>query len=72
MQHQTHLTPGEGGVGVLPAPTLFQAPALAGLVAPAPLVLLASQSGRGNLGNARMNSCFFSGERPYNDTVEFS
>ena len=33
MQHQTHVTPGEGGVGVLPAPTLFQAPALAGLLA---------------------------------------
>ena len=41
VQHHPHLAPGEGGAGVLPAPALVQALALAGLLAPAPLVLLA-------------------------------
>ena len=41
VQHHPHLAPGEGGAGVLPAPALVQALALVGLLAPAPLVLLA-------------------------------
>merc|ERR1719507_2831846 len=41
VQHHPHLAPGEGGAGVLLAPALIQALALAGLLAPAPLVLLA-------------------------------
>ena len=40
MQHHPHLAPGEGGAGVLPAPALVQALALAGLLTQAPLVLL--------------------------------
>ena len=39
VQHHPHLAPGEGGAGVLPAPALLQALALAGLLAF--LVLLA-------------------------------
>ena len=41
VQHHPHLAPGEGGAGVLPAPALVQALALAGLLTHAPLVLLA-------------------------------
>ena len=41
VQHHPHLAPGEGGAGVLLASTLFKALTLAGLLAPAPLVLLA-------------------------------
>ena len=41
VQHHPHLAPGEGRAGVLPAPALVQALALAGLLTHAPLVLLA-------------------------------
>merc|ERR1712016_369859 len=41
VQHHPHLAPGEGGAGVLPAPALVQALAVAGLLTHAPLVLLA-------------------------------
>ena len=39
--YRTPLAPGEGRAGVLPAHALVRALALAGLLAPAPLVLLA-------------------------------
>ena len=42
MQHDPNFAPGEGGAGELPALALLQALGLAlGLLAPAPLVLLA-------------------------------
>ena len=41
VQHHPHLAPGEGGAGVLLAPALIQTLTLAGLLTPAPLVLLA-------------------------------